>query len=145
MPTFKFFNPEGDLRLGYVSVLPPSIYQLWTPGDAKIAQLELLQVLIALLTVPEHFRGRRGYWYVDNTAALMALIRGRSDSPDLERLSHLLPRGDLGTPFFRSATRRIFSLSALGSALGTSCSPVHELDMTVSVAHRCVSIPMHQR
>ena len=29
-------------------------------------------------------------WYIDNTAALMALIRGRSDIPDLERMSHLI-------------------------------------------------------
>ncbi|CAE7246959.1 RABEPK [Symbiodinium microadriaticum] len=29
----------------------------------------------------------RGVWYIDNVAALMALIRGRSDSPDLERLT----------------------------------------------------------
>ena len=70
---FFLLKPEGDLRL------PSSIYQLWTPGDAKLAELELLQVLIALLTAPEHFRSRRGYWYIDNTAALMALICGRSD------------------------------------------------------------------
>ena len=73
-----FFQDSTETRLGFVSQLPSSIYA----GDAKIAQLELLQVLIALITTPERFRNRRGTWYIDNTAALMALIKGRSDSPD---------------------------------------------------------------
>ena len=85
-----FFHEAVEIRLGFVSHLPSSIYDLWTPGDAKIAQLELLQVLIALTTTPERFRNRRGTWYIDNTAALMALIKGRSDSPDLEHMSHMI-------------------------------------------------------
>ena len=39
---------------------------------------------------PDKFRHRRGICFIDNTAALMALIRGRSDSPDLERMSNLI-------------------------------------------------------
>ena len=85
-----FFHEDAEIRLGFVSHLPSSIYTLWTPGDAKIAQLELLQVLMALTTTPERFRNRRGTWYIDNTAALMALIKGRSDSPDLEHMSHMI-------------------------------------------------------
>ena len=60
------------------------------PGDKKIAQLELLQVLYALFSRPARFRGRRGLWFIDNTAALMALIRGRSDNADLEHMSRLI-------------------------------------------------------
>ena len=51
-----------------------------------IAQLELLMVLLALIARPSMFRARRGVWYIDNTAALMCLTRGRSDPPDLERM-----------------------------------------------------------
>ena len=85
-----FFNDQAQERLGFVSEIPDILYQLWSPGDAKIAQLELLQVLIALVTVPERFRGRRGVWYMDNTASLMALIKGRSASHDLEKMSCLI-------------------------------------------------------
>ena len=60
------------------------------PEDFKIAQLELSMVLYGLAARASYFRGRRGYWYIDNVAALMALIRGRSSSPDLERLAHLI-------------------------------------------------------
>ena len=66
------------------------MYSLWEPGDKKIAQLELLQVLYALFSRPSMFRGRRGLWFIDNTAALMALIRGRSDNADLEHMSRLI-------------------------------------------------------
>ena len=70
-------------REAFVSLIPPLVYSLWEPGDKKIAQLELLQVLYALFSCPSRFRGRRGLWFIDNTAALMALIRGRSDNADL--------------------------------------------------------------
>ena len=79
-------------REAFVSIIPPVVYHLWLwePGDTKIAQLELLQVLYALFTRPSTFRGRRGLWFIDNTAALMALIRGRSDNADLEHMSRLI-------------------------------------------------------
>ena len=68
----------------------PSVYSLFTPGDHKIAQLELSMVLYALTARPSRFPGARGVWYIDNVAALMCLIRGRSDSPDLERMANLI-------------------------------------------------------
>ena len=46
--------------------------------DKVIAQLELLMVLLALFARPGMFRAKRGVWYIDNTAALMCLFRGRS-------------------------------------------------------------------
>ena len=77
-------------REAFVSLIPPLVYDLWGPGDKKIAQLELMQVLYALFSRPASFRGRRGLWFIDNTAALMALIRGRSDNADLEHMSRLI-------------------------------------------------------
>ena len=81
---------SSESREAFVADIPPAIYDLWTPGDKKIAQLELCQALYALVNRPAKFRGRRGVWFIDNLAALMALIKGRSDSPDLERLAHLI-------------------------------------------------------
>ena len=42
-----FFNGPDQERLGYVSNIPDVMYQIWSPGDAKIAQLELLQVCLS--------------------------------------------------------------------------------------------------
>ena len=50
-------------------------------------QLELLMVLAALSVYREHFRARTGLWFLDNVAALMAVVRGRSDTPDLDQLA----------------------------------------------------------
>ena len=77
-------------REAFVAEVSPSVYSLFTPGDHKIAQLELSMVLYALTARPSRFRGARGVWYIDNVAALMCLIRGRSDSPDLERMANLI-------------------------------------------------------
>ena len=85
-----WFQGTYEFREAFIALIPDSLYDQWTPGDRKIAQLELVQVLYALIARPAEFRGRRGVWFIDNLAALMALIRGRSDSPDLERLSHLI-------------------------------------------------------
>jgi hypothetical protein len=60
------------------------------PGDQKIAQRELIQILAALLIYPDCFRGRRGLWFIDNVSALIALVKGRSGIQDLDHLtSHL--------------------------------------------------------
>ena len=85
-----WFTPQGEHREAFVADIPDAIYNLWSPGDKKIAQLELLMVLYGLLARPECFRHRRGIWFIDNTAALMALIRGRSDSADLERMASMI-------------------------------------------------------
>ena len=80
----------SQLREGFVADIPDSLYDLWTPGDKKIAQLELMMVLYGLITRPAFFRGRRGLWFIDILAALMSLIRGRSSSPDLDRISSMI-------------------------------------------------------
>ena len=64
--------------------LPQAVYDLWEPGDRKIAQLEMVVILQALVCRPHPFRERRGVWFIHNVAVLMTLIRGRSDFPDLE-------------------------------------------------------------
>ena len=79
-----------EVRESFVAQIGPEVYACFTPGDQKIAQLELAMVLYALAVRAHSFRGRRGFWYIDNITALMSLIRGRSSSPDLERLAQLI-------------------------------------------------------
>ena len=85
-----WLNPEAQVREAFVADLPPQLYSLWSPGDKKIAQLELMMVLYGLVARPATFRHRRGIWFIDNVAALMCLIRGRSDSPDLEKIANMI-------------------------------------------------------
>ena len=79
-------DPEGPIREPFIADIP---YQLWEPGDRKIAQLEMVMIVYGLATRAEAFRGR-GIWLIDNAAALMCLIRGRPHSPDLERMCGLI-------------------------------------------------------
>eukprot|EP00438_Fugacium_kawagutii_P007146 Skav211477 [mRNA] locus=scaffold6582:39474:39824:- [translate_table: standard] len=52
-----------------------------------------MMVAYALITRASTFRGRRGYWFIDNVASLMCLLRGRSDSEDLSSISHFIHVG----------------------------------------------------
>ena len=57
------------------------------PQKTYIAQLELFMILVGITNFAQDIRGLRGIWFVDNIAALMALVRGRSDSQSLDLLA----------------------------------------------------------
>ena len=82
-----FDSPGQQPRLGRYTQITSDVYAKWKPCETYIAQLELLMVYLALIVFAEHFRGRRGTWYIDNIAALMALVRGRSRHEDLDYLA----------------------------------------------------------
>eukprot|EP00435_Cladocopium_sp_Y103_P037973 s1644_g10.t1 len=82
---------QSCLRLGTCIKIDESTFLLWDEHPTKIAQLELLAVLQGLLTFPSHFRGRKVVCWVDNMAALMSLVRGRSDSLELDFMRIPLP------------------------------------------------------
>ena len=83
---FLLLTPRKQ-RLGAVVVIDDSVFDLWGAQETKIAQLELLMVFQSLLTFPSAFRGTTGVYFIDNIAALMALVKGRSDSPELDALA----------------------------------------------------------
>ena len=78
-----------EQRQAAEAVISDEVMALWT-SDVVIAQLELLMVLVGLVVYPECFRGRQTLWMLDNTAALMAMVRGRSDSEDLDQLAVII-------------------------------------------------------
>ena len=47
-------------------------------------------VLFALFEKPALFRDRRCLWFLDNVAAVMTAVRGRSSNPDLTQLGHII-------------------------------------------------------
>ena len=55
-------------------------------GRQPIALCEAAMLPIALLALPELFRGRRVVWYIDNTSAMAAFVKGASANPELERI-----------------------------------------------------------
>ena len=55
-------------------------------GRQPIALCEAAMLPITLLALPERFRGRRVVWYVDNTSAMAAFVKGASANADLERI-----------------------------------------------------------
>ena len=77
-------------RLGAIVSINQHVMQLWPDHDVVIAQLELLMILQAILTFPDSFRGCTGFWFCDNIAALMSLVRGRSDNDSLDFMASMV-------------------------------------------------------
>ena len=67
--------------------MPPVIYSYWDHMHTYISQLELLAMIAVMVEFAAELRGSSGLWFVDNVAALMALVRGRSDSPSLDAMA----------------------------------------------------------
>ena len=77
-------------RCGTVITIDSAIFDLWSDHPTKIAQLELLAIVQGILAFPELFRSSSVVWYIDNVAALMSLVRGRSDNAELDFMSQLV-------------------------------------------------------
>ena len=69
---------------------PVAFEGYWQQRDVYIAQYELSIVLVAVLCEDSKLRNRRGIWFIDNIAALMALVRGTSNNPDLNMLAAMI-------------------------------------------------------
>ena len=79
-----------QMRIGRVVDIPDTVYCYWGDYETYIAQLEMLMILVAMVDLAPIMRGRRGIWYIDNVAALMAMVRGRANNPDLDRMAEIL-------------------------------------------------------
>ena len=82
-------KPE-ETRVGKVIALPDKLYSIWGARITYIAQLELLAVLVALIEVAGLVRGTNSIWFIDNVAALMALVKGSSNSHSLDQMAKLV-------------------------------------------------------
>ena len=81
-----FVGPRGE-RDAYVVDITAELFTLWSDHPTKIAQLELLTVYVGFIFVASQARSCQGLWFVDNIAALMALVKGRSDNPELDAMA----------------------------------------------------------
>ena len=81
------------VRLAAVVDLNSHIKQWMNASSQQIAQWELFQVLAAILAYPDAFRNRSGVWWIDNAPALCSLVKGKSGSSDMDKMTmviHLL-------------------------------------------------------
>ena len=81
-----FVGPQGE-RDAYVVDITAELFTLWSEHPTKIAQLELLTVYVGFIFVASQARSCQGLWFVDNIAALMALVKGRSDNPEPDTMA----------------------------------------------------------
>ena len=82
-------NPgrADEIRIGKVIDLPVGLYALWGEKKTYIAQLELIAVFVAMVEVASLIRRSHGLWFIDNVAALMALVKGSSKTSSLDQIA----------------------------------------------------------
>lgn len=56
-------------REAFVASLPEEIFDGFTPGSQKIAQLEMLMIAHALINRADLFRQRKGFWLIRHVAS----------------------------------------------------------------------------
>ena len=89
-------DPDNGGRHGGFLEFTESALSMWGTSLAEIADgkqpiqlCEAAMIPLTLLQWPEAFRGRRVVWYVDNTSAMSAFVKGTSRALELEKLVNL--------------------------------------------------------
>ncbi len=87
------FDPDGQQKYGGWMQFKAGALGVWDlsyddlqSGKQPFALCEAAMVPLALMSWPERVRGRRIVWYVDNTAAMSAFVKGASANEHLEHI-----------------------------------------------------------
>jgi len=78
---------DRESRQGREIIVPEELFNYWGPQETYIAQLELMAVLVVMVELASEVRDSRGLWFIDNSAALMALVHGKSGSHSLDKMA----------------------------------------------------------
>ena len=81
-------KPEATKR-GRFLVIPPEVHKHWGCMQTYIVQFELLAMITVMVEFASELRGSSGLWFIDHTAALMALVRGKSDAPSWDAMAQV--------------------------------------------------------
>jgi hypothetical protein len=86
-------DPLTGVRVGRYLQFQAEMLSVWglcfqdiVDGKQPIALCEAAMLPLTLLAMPELFRGRDVIWYVDNTSAMAAFVKGASKNEHLERI-----------------------------------------------------------
>ncbi len=78
-------DPETGARSALLAPLPEELIQRWSAKKQYIAHVEQAAIVMGVLREADWFHDRDAVWFVDNTVALSAMIKGSSAEPDLAR------------------------------------------------------------
>ena len=100
--------------MGICMVLPKELEDKWSHKQS-IAEVETVPIVVALLEWSKLFEGRDVIWWEDNAVALAAMVRGGSDSIEVDRSAAVvsLASAHLRTRiWFESSSRRLIGQMA---------------------------------
>ena len=65
--------------------IPSDLINRWSHEEQYIDHVEQAALVLAILDERAFLRGRDAIWFIDNTVALSAIIKGSSSEPDIAR------------------------------------------------------------
>lgn len=84
-----FDSRSSDPPTGGSCCVPPQVIQSWKPRNQQIFPGETLCGLLLPYIQPDLLEGRDLLWFVDNEAAVSALVRAASSEEDVHELAQL--------------------------------------------------------
>ena len=78
-------DPETSARSALLAPIPEELIRRWSAKKQYIAHVEQAAIVMGVLHKADWFHDRDAVWFIDNTAALSAMIKGSSAEPDLAR------------------------------------------------------------
>jgi len=89
-----FFQPDGSqIRLSFVATMLQIVLNFKPAGNRRRSTLpssNFRWYCMPCIERPDLFRSPQSLWFLDNVAAAIALVRGRSSNPGLAKLGHLI-------------------------------------------------------
>ena len=84
---FGYLLVDGDHRWGARAHVSEEVRSQWLPAATHIALIEMAAITTCLFLEGAKLAGRPLYIFIDNTAALFALVKGGSGNVDLDKMA----------------------------------------------------------
>ncbi len=83
-----FHTPQR--RWGWCGRLTDWVMEFWQPAANPIMKIEFYAILVGVISRWSELVGHDVVWYIDNTSALAAAIKGSSADPDVAAMAQVL-------------------------------------------------------
>ena len=83
-------DPVSGTRVAFLAYIPAELRDRWKAKEQYIAHVEQAALVMVILGDCYPLQGRDAFWFIDNSVALSAMVKGTSSEPDLARATAAL-------------------------------------------------------
>ncbi len=140
---------KGQLRWGWCNRLTEEIVEAWQPSLNPIMKVEFMALFVGVLLSWDRLSGCDVVWFIDNTSALAAAIKGSSRDLDVDAMSQvlnvLLYVGDIRIYYEYVESESNWADGASRDLVHDSFASLHGFDLRLGQEFRPPSGPLLER